>query len=160
MEKLGIQASERSVPRRYLQDKDRPYAWDGKKLIVKGRSDSDVIHDIAHWICAAKYRRRLPEFGLGESPDCWSRYIDKTVSSRYADQEEGAASLLGIAIEHEFGMGFGTLDDHCWINRFQYKENKYRILGGWASFDSFWKYIVLLMKKGHLDEKGHPTCLD
>ena len=154
MEKLGIPASGEDPSSRQFNWREGPPAWDGKELIIHGRSDSDLIHDIAHWICSAKRRRRQPEFGLGPGPDSWSGDAARTVSMNYADREEGMTSLLGIAIESAFDMDFEqTLRGHGWF------ENAWDLRGQWSSFFTFWDYISQLMEKGHLDEKGHPTCL-
>jgi hypothetical protein len=115
-----------------VKDEHRPwdwYAWsyDGKVLDVDTRFSgemgddpfSDSMHDIAHWLCASKQRRKLPEFGLGTSVDSRSRRAPWAVRPGYALDEEALASLLGILMERASRMGDweSTYRHHSWYDR-------------------------------------------
>ena len=96
------------------------FAYNGKTIALnetKGslRTDANIIHDIAHYAVASIERRKLPEFGLGTSPDR-PRFRAKLVIDRSdAQHEEELASALGIYWEREFGMDWEhTYNDHCW----------------------------------------------
>lgn len=101
----------------------RDYAFNGKTIAeldcdsLKRRTDSNLIHDIAHFVVAAPERRTIPEFGLGDSPDTL-RFMTPRISGmtgKMAQQEEELASALGIWWEREFGLDWRkTLRDHCW----------------------------------------------
>jgi len=104
----------------------RDYAFNGKTIaefqdeaLTKRRTESNLIHDIAHFVVAAPERRTLPEFGLGESPDTFrlgpSMSLAKGMTGKMAQQEEELASALGIYWERELGLDWRqTIKDHCW----------------------------------------------
>lgn len=90
--------------------------YDGKGRI-QATSVSNALHDLAHYFVAAKYRRRVVNFGLGQSPDDLSG-AERLVTDNYAYAEEEEASLLGILMEREAGMPFiETWDTHGWPER-------------------------------------------
>jgi len=102
------------------------YAFNGKNIALlvdsevpdpKRRTDSNLIHDIAHYAVCAPERRTLPEFGLGESPDsskCPPRPKIKLTWNQ-AQLEEELASTLGIWWERELGLDWRkTFKEHHW----------------------------------------------
>src|SRR5215470_19312591 len=82
------------------------FNWDGTAL--NGASEAYVIlHEIAHFVLAPPERRRLVDFGLGPGPDT----LDRDAAIRAAiltplarEEDEAAASLLGIVWEAELGQ--------------------------------------------------------
>lgn len=93
----------------------RGYQWDGRSIATGGVHDADVLHDIAHWLVAAKRRRQLPEFGLGPSPSAHAQHTQRHLSYQFAQDEESMASLLGIAWERRLGMDWkDTVMEHGW----------------------------------------------
>jgi len=77
------------------------FNWDGAAL--DGDTEAYVIlHEAAHFVLAPPERRRLVDFGLGAGPDTRDRAAaDRAAALPIAerDEEEGAASLLGILWE-------------------------------------------------------------
>lgn len=100
----------------------KPYAYDGQTIALfdkkpdKIRPPSNLVHDIAHYLVASDERRRMPEFGLGESPDTMSyRYLSSYIDLEKANLEEEMASMLGILIEKEIGSDWKeTWHFHNW----------------------------------------------
>jgi hypothetical protein len=80
--------------------------WDGYR--VAGRMEPSVlIHEVAHYQCAAPDRRALPDFGLGVGPESGRgepARLARRVWGVAADVEEALASLLGILWEAEYGQ--------------------------------------------------------
>lgn len=97
----------------FVRDPDLNYDGHGH---VQATSASNAIHELAHFLVAAKYRRRQPNYGLGCGPDdrsCTAEMV--TVGSQYANQEEALASLLGILIERQIRMPYiDTWYEHAW----------------------------------------------
>jgi hypothetical protein len=90
------------------------YAWDGSRLRAVPDDPSELIHDVAHWLCAPSHRRPLPEFGLGDSPGPWQA-ANLTVPYWVAGREERRASVVGILAERELGMPWEhTYNLHGW----------------------------------------------
>ena len=117
-------------------------AYNGRTIagLIAGRPriDSDVAHDVAHWLVAAPYRRRVVDFGLGVGPDLGASDAPMLVSVRFADREEQAASLLGIAIEVAAGIDPArTLREH-----------------DWTMGREFWRTVARLRRSGLIDECG------
>lgn len=102
----------------------RDYAFNGKTIaefqdeaLTKRRTESNLIHDIAHFVVAAPERKTLPEFGLGDSPDTYRRSTPllKGMTYRKAQDEEELASALGIYWERELGLDWrDTFSYHAW----------------------------------------------
>jgi hypothetical protein len=94
------------------------YNWDG--IALNGATEAYVIlHDIAHFALASPERRRLIDFGLGPGPDT----VDRDAAERAAvlsavarDDDEAAASLLGIVWEAELGQpALASFLDQNWL---------------------------------------------
>src|SRR5215471_18361213 len=94
------------------------YNWDGTAL--NGATEAYVIlHEIAHFALAPPERRRLIDFGLGPGPDT----IDRTAAETAAvlamldrEEDEAAASLLGIIWEAELGQpALASFLDQNWL---------------------------------------------
>lgn len=66
-------------------------------------SDSDLVHDVAHYLVATNAEREMDEFGLGSGPDS---HVDGHQDPRVkkAQVKEELASLLGILIERHLGL--------------------------------------------------------
>ena len=102
----------------------RDFAFNGKTIAEldsserpSPRTESNIIHDIAHFVVAAPERRTIPEFGLGDSPDTlrFRTPRAKGITAKMAQQEEELASTLGIYWERELGLDWRqTISDHCW----------------------------------------------
>ena len=94
-EHLGIQLDMNRTLRR----------WDGKSISCKNLFDSDIIHEIAHWMVAPQSRRDKIDFG-----------IYKELSIDESNNEEALASLLGVSFEAGLGMDYiDTLLEHSLI---------------------------------------------
>jgi hypothetical protein len=100
------------------------YAFNGKTIAEyedrdfrRQRSESNLLHDIAHFVVAAPERRSIPEFGLGDSPDTkvYGTSLAKGMTHSKAQDEEELASALGIYWERELGLDWqSTFIDHTW----------------------------------------------
>ena len=103
------------------------FSYNGKTIALysdhnksKQRSTSDIIHDIAHFVVATPKRRKLPEFGLGTSPDNYTRLTFPADGMNYsmAQTEEELASVLGIYWEREIGLDWRqTYENHSWHHK-------------------------------------------
>ena len=94
------------------------FNWDGRAL--NGATEAYVIlHEAAHFVLASSERRRLVDFGLGPGPDT----RDRAAATRAAvlsplarEQDEAAASLLGIIWEAELGQpALASFLDQNWL---------------------------------------------
>jgi hypothetical protein len=95
-----------------------PFNWDGRAL--NGSTEAYVIlHEAAHFVLAPSERRRLVDFGLGPGPDT----RDRDAAARAAvlspvarDEDEAAASLLGIIWEAQLGQpALASFLDQNWL---------------------------------------------
>lgn len=87
----------------------------------------DLAHEVAHWILASPYRRKLKNFGLGEP----GYGPGGRVSIAYAEAEESLASLLGISMIYTAGntaLAKWTIQDQGWIPFFHRLKVGYSIL--------------------------------
>lgn len=96
----------------------RLHNWDGQAL--NGATEAYVIlHEIAHFALAPPDRRGLIDFGLGPGPDT----IDRDAATSAAvlaplarDEDEAAASLLGIIWEAQLGQpALASFLDQNWL---------------------------------------------
>ncbi len=94
------------------------FNWDGAAL--NGATEAYVIlHEIAHFVLAPPERRGLVDFGLGPGPDT----IDRDRAERAAilpalarDEDEAAASLLGVLWEAQLGQpALASFLDQNWL---------------------------------------------
>ena len=94
------------------------FNWDG--VALDGATEAYVIlHEIAHFVLAPPRRRGLVDFGLGPGPDT----CDRDAAERAAalapparEQEEAAASLLGILWEARLGQpALASFLDQNWL---------------------------------------------
>ena len=94
------------------------FNWDGRAL--NGATEAYVIlHEAAHFVLAPSERRGLVDFGLGPGPDT----RDRDAAARAAvlsplarDEDEAAASLLGIIWEAKLGQpALASLLDQNWL---------------------------------------------
>ena len=94
------------------------FNWDG--VALNGATEAYVIlHEIAHFVLAPPERRGLIDFGLGPGPDT----LDRAVAERDAvmpplprDEDEAAASLLGIVWEARLGQpALASFLDQNWL---------------------------------------------
>jgi len=97
------------------------FNWDGTAL--NGATEAYVIlHEIAHFVLASPARRGLVDFGLGPGPDT----VDRAAAERAAilpplsrEEDEAAASLLGISWEAELGQpALASFVDQNWLEGF------------------------------------------
>jgi hypothetical protein len=97
---------------------DCPFNWDGTAL--NGDTEAYVIlHEIAHFVLAPLERRNLIDFGLGPGPDT----LDREAAERAVvlpplprDEDEAAASLLGIVWEARLGQpALASFLDQNWL---------------------------------------------
>ncbi len=126
------------------------FSWDGSVLAV----DTDisvVLHDIAHWQLASPSRRRLPDFGLGASPETGYSFIAnkmRCIDNNLIELEECCASLLGIAWEVYFGLNAKeSLVEQNWL---ELAEREF-------TSDLFISTFWMLKEKGLIDSFGKPV---
>ena len=94
------------------------FNWDGAAL--DGDTEAYVIlHEAAHFVLAPPERRRLVDFGLGPGPDTRDRATAERVAVlplAESDEEEAAASLLGILWEAAMGQpALASFLDQNWL---------------------------------------------
>jgi hypothetical protein len=94
------------------------FNWDGTAL--NGATEAYVIlHEVAHFVLAPPERRGLAEFGLGPGPDTLDRDPAEhaaILSPLEREQDEAAASLLGIIWEAAFGQpALASFLDQNWL---------------------------------------------
>jgi hypothetical protein len=94
------------------------FNWDGTAL--NGATEAYVIlHEVAHFVLAPPERRGLVEFGLGPGPDTFDRDPAEhaaILSPLDREQDETAASLLGIIWEAAFGQpALASFLDQNWL---------------------------------------------
>jgi hypothetical protein len=95
-----------------------PFNWDGRAL--NGATEAYVIlHEAAHFVLAPTERRRLIDFGLGPGPDTRDRdaaACAAVLSPLARDEDEAAASLLGIIWEAKLGQpALASFLDQNWL---------------------------------------------
>lgn len=91
-------------------------SWNGVVLRAKGMPNTNIIHDLAHFIVASEERKFLPDYGLGLGPDSYA-ISERVVADKESEDEESLASVLGILIEYQFGANtYGTLYEHSWTD--------------------------------------------
>lgn len=80
------------------RDSRRDATWDGSRLSVPTGSESDLIHECAHYIVAARHgETQLPNWGV-ERDDYLTRLSDELIAER--EGEAGAVERgLRAAIE-------------------------------------------------------------
>lgn len=82
------------------------WTWDGDNVAIR-MEPSVLIHEVAHYQCAAPHRRKVIDFGLGCGPESGRREEADAVQSLFCperDVEEALCSLLGILWEAELGQ--------------------------------------------------------
>jgi len=94
------------------------FNWDGAAL--NGNTEAYVIlHEAAHFVLAPPARRRLIDFGLGPGPDTRDRDAADcaaVLSPSAREEDEAAASLLGIVWEAELGQpALASFLDQNWL---------------------------------------------
>ena len=94
------------------------FNWDG--VALNGATEAYVIlHEIAHFVLASRERRRLVDFGLGPGPDTSDRAAAEqaaVLSPLAREEDEAAASLLGIIWETELGQpALASFLDQNWL---------------------------------------------
>jgi len=82
------------------------WTWDGANVAIR-MEPSVLIHEVAHYQCAAPDRRDVIDFGLGCGPESGRRQEADAVQTLFCperDVEEALCSLLGILWEAELGQ--------------------------------------------------------
>jgi len=82
------------------------FTWDGRSVAIR-LEPSVLIHEVAHYQCAAPARRGVVDFGLGAGPESGRKAEGDAAQSLFLperDVEEGLCSLLGILWEAELGQ--------------------------------------------------------
>lgn len=107
------------MPWERVADRDEvEHPWDGRALNLAYGSafqhhhaESDIVHDVAHWLVAAPERRAEPDFGL----DWMAAFITQEPGGPDDVREEMHASMLGILLERAMGMDWRyTWEFHSW----------------------------------------------
>lgn len=82
------------------------WTWDGSNVAIR-MEPSVLIHEVAHYQCAAPARRAAIDFGLGCGPESGRREEADAVQTLFCperDVEEALCSLLGILWEADLGQ--------------------------------------------------------
>jgi hypothetical protein len=140
--KFGIAMDERS-PAEGL-------TWDGLRVALR-MEPSLIIHEVAHYQCAAPQRRMLPDFGLGAGPESGNKRRGeecRQVFGTDADIEEALASLLGILWEAELGQpAILAFLEQNWLEGGAKPQN----------LAHFQRIVSMLVRLGLIDATGRPT---
>jgi len=125
------------------------FSWDGEFLAID--TDTAVIfHEIAHWQLASQSRRRIPDFGLGASPETGHVLLAnklKCLDDNKAQFEEYLASLLGIIWEASFGLeAIYSLIEQNWL---ELPEREF-------TSDLFIQTIKELKRRSLISDSGDP----
>jgi hypothetical protein len=94
------------------------FNWDGTALNAATEAYV-ILHEVAHFALAPPARRGLIDFGLGSGPDTVDRDAAEAavvVSLLEREQDEAAASLLGILWERALGQpALASFLDQNWL---------------------------------------------
>ena len=105
-----------------IKDVDRVQAFEGRFQVVSKNDPEEVVsdgcHEIAHWLVATPEQRKLPNYGLGSSPD--DDYLNLDIPCEMdrdeAQKIESQASLLTVLMQRHMGVsGRNTLVVHNWV---------------------------------------------
>ncbi len=127
------------------------FTWDGTHVAVD-LEPSVIIHEVAHFQCAALYRRGLPDFGLGAGPETGlgtaAANAVRVVHGAQADVEEGLSSLLGILWEAQLVQpAMLAFLEQNWLEGGTDPRN----------IAHFIKMVVCLHSMGLISDDGQPT---
>jgi hypothetical protein len=94
------------------------FNWDGTAL-DSATEAYVILHEAAHFMLAPMERRKLVDFGLGPGPDTRDRAAAEqaaVLSPLARDEDEAAASLLGIIWEAKLGQpALASFLDQNWL---------------------------------------------
>lgn len=128
------------------------FMWDGR--VIRTRVEATVIvHEVAHWLCAAPERRPLLEHGLGPGPETTRRRearAQQVLTFEECMHEEAQTSLLGILWEAELG--------HPAILAFL-EQNWMEAWDRPGTADWFAGHAGELLDRGLIDATGRPTTV-
>ena len=127
------------------------FNWDGRAL--DGATEAYVIlHEAAHFVLAPGERRRLVDFGLGPGPDTRDRDAAAramVVSPLAREEDEAAASLLGIVWEAQLGQpALASFLDQNWLEGLERSAHSH-----------FAAVVSKLQRRGLLDPRS-PAVFD
>ncbi len=114
--------------------------WDGRVLhIARITTTGNLLHELAHFLVAAKRRQRLPNWGLGMDPDKGPR-VPCVLSDEQAQHEEVRCALLGVLLASWYGFDWRAhvVDVHVHLE----PDDSNHLL--------YWTSIAWLGKKGLL----------
>jgi hypothetical protein len=102
----------------YPEGAECAFNWDGRAL-DSATEAYVILHEAAHFVLAPPERRRLIDFGLGPGPDTRDRGAAAraaVLSPLARDEDEAAASLLGIVWEAQLGQpALASFLDQNWL---------------------------------------------
>lgn len=160
-----VEVARRAGVKLSVRNMNGKYTWNGKTIALLNRydvtrSDSDILHDVAHYLIASKRRRKCPEFGLGSSPDIGPPRADLLINHNSAQYEEEEASLLGILMLKALRLKYlDTFHAHLWtvtddslvaLTR-DFYDGKRKTTGV--------KALNRLLRKGHVSKQLVPTVM-
>ncbi|WP_035692127.1 hypothetical protein [Azospirillum halopraeferens] len=128
------------------------FMWDGR--VIRTRVEATVIvHEVAHWLCAAPERRPLLEHGLGPGPETTRRRearAQQVLTFEQCMHEEAQTSLLGILWEAELGHpAILAFLEQNWMEAWERP----------GTADWFAGHARELLERGLIDETGRPATL-
>ena len=126
------------------------WTWDGTSVAIR-MEPSVLIHEVAHYQCAAPHRRKVIDFGLGCGPESGRAAEADAVQSLFCperDVEEALCSLLGILWEAELGQpALLAFLEQNWLEGG----------AGLHNVAHFRKIVRWLAAMGLIDRDGRPT---
>lgn len=128
-------------------------SWNGKFLSLDGKTASELLHELSHFILADPKRKSLIDFGLGAGFDSQNSLLSEqsmVVSKKEAEAEEKEASLMGILLEKSFNLNYWeTMVYHSWVDIDDDLKSSMEHIG-----ESVEEALKGLMKKGFLETDG------
>ena len=149
IKRLAARAGVRLDADRWADNKKVPQ-YNGQTVACDGLTDSEILHEIAHFVVSPDAYRFKPNFGLGSG--FLGGYARRLVPEEEAEEQEHDASALGIAFERALGLDWeATVFEHNWRLRDLEEHLEALQRRGFLDVDCF---PFLLKDDPHEDQAG------